>query len=76
MPPIIAKNVWVSEECNKLAIPKYTKKQTNIHKKKSLTTTPIAKKEPVLYPNLIPVLMSAKNAGPNEKVRSITIMIA
>ena len=72
----MAKKVCVSEECNKFAIPKCTKTQTSKHKKKSLITTPIAKKEPVLYPNLIPVFIRAKNAGPNENVRSKIITIA
>ena len=33
----------------------------------------MANKEPGLYPYLMPVLMSEKNAGPNEKVRRKTI---
>jgi hypothetical protein len=57
-------------------MPKCTSTQTSRHKKKSLNTTPAAKNEPVLYPNLIPVFIKAKNAGPNENVRSKTITIA
>jgi hypothetical protein len=49
---------------------------TNKHKNKSLITTPVAKKEPVLYPNFMPVFIKAKKAGPNENVRSIIIIMA
>lgn len=34
-------------------------------------TTPVAKNAPVLYPYFIPVLISAKNAGPNENVNNM-----
>ena len=67
----MAEKVCAWGECNKFDIPKWTKKQTSTHKKKSLMTTPVAKNAPVLYPYFIPVLISEKNAGPNENVNNM-----